>query len=59
MTSSPYRRMVPEPLDAGEEVTPEMVEAGLQAYVDWDVESEDPGVLLADIYRAMNRAKPN
>jgi hypothetical protein len=57
----------PPPADAGrimaprrrhEEVTPDMIEAGLQAFVEWDDDSEGPGALMARIYLAMVEARP-
>jgi hypothetical protein len=36
-----------------------MIEAGLQAFVDWDAEHEDPASLIADMYRAMAAARPS
>lgn len=38
------------------EVSPAMIEAGVRAYADFDVEFDSVGELVSDVFKAMMRA---
>ena len=47
-----------ETKETGVEVTPEMIEAGLKAYADWDSRVEERDGLVIGIFLAMLEALP-